>query len=145
MDAGGNFRHNDEVARFHSKAQGKPHPGEEHAEGGDHVEIHSHGDGTFHTVHKGEEVQHETHGHALMHAAKMHAEEGHKHFHAHHDGATMHTHAMHEGGEPEHQEHDPENLESLKDHFNQFIGEEEKEPSEDDSGAMAGKGVDGMY
>jgi len=146
LDAMGNFRHNHESAQMHSKAAGKEYmpeaKGEE--EGGDHVEIHSHGDGTFHTIHKGEQVEHETHGHALIHAAKVHAEEGHKHFHAHHDGAELHSHSVEGNGEPEHQEHDPANIESLKDHLGQFFDEEEKEP-ESEGEKPEGAGLDSLY
>lgn len=145
LDGSGQYRHNDEVAQFHSKAQGKPHPMQEQKGGGEHVEIHSHGDGSFHTMHKGEKVEHATHGEALMHAAKMHSEVGHKHFHAHHDGGVMHTHSMHEGGEPDHQEHDGEDTEGPKGHFAQFMGEEEKEPEHQSGEESGGDGLGGLY
>lgn len=142
VDGTGKFRHNDEVAQFHSKAAGKPMQGEK--EQSEHVEIHPHGDGTFHTIHKGEQVEHETHGHALMHAAKVHAGEGESHFHAHHDGMSMHTHSM-KGGEPEHEEHDPKNLENMKNSFNKFVGEEENEGSHPEPDGDEGEGMSGMY
>lgn len=78
LDSTGTFRHNHESAAFHSRAAGKsidtPKDDAEVKDGNgeDHVEIHSHGDGTFHTMHKGEKVDHESHKDALMHAAQMH-------------------------------------------------------------------------
>lgn len=151
LDGMGNYRHNHEAAAMHSKAAGKEYnPGgeSEHEEGdGEHVEIHSHGDGTFHTIHQGQREEHETHGHALIHAAKVHAEEGHQHFHAHHTGEELHTHAVKGGGEAEHLEHDPENIEAVKDHLDQFFNEEkgEKAPEGEEEQGGAGEGLGGLY
>jgi hypothetical protein len=146
-DATGVFRHNHESAQMHSEAAGKKYDpsGEGKEEGaGDHVEIHSHGDGTFHTIHQGERVEHETHGHALIHAAKVHAEEGEKHFHAHHDGEELHTHSVEGNGEPEHREHDPDNIEAAKEHLDQFFNEEKGEQGGEEQPGE-GKGLGGLY
>ncbi len=145
LDATGQYRHNDESAQFHSKAAGKemPKKGEEHEGSGEHVEIHPHGDGTFHTMHQGEKVEHETHGHALIHAAKVHAEEGHKHFHAHHDGMEMHTHSVKAGEEPEHREGE----EGAHEHLDEAMGEHEPDGDEAESEQQqpAGAGLGGLY
>jgi hypothetical protein len=150
LDATGAFRHNHESAQMHSEAAGKKYDpsGEGKEEGdGDHVEIHSHGDGTFHTIHQGERVEHETHGHALIHAAKAQAEEGHKHFVAHHDGEELHTHSSANGEEPEHREHDPDNIEAAKEHLDQFFNEEKGEGEQGGEAEPAGKGegLGGLY
>jgi hypothetical protein len=151
IDSTGAFRHNHESAAMHSEAAGKkynPDGDQGHEDSnGDQVEIHSHGDGTFHTMHQGEREEHETHGHALIHAAKVHAEEGHKHFIAHHDGETVHTHSVKGGEEPEHQEHDPANLESAKQHLDQFFDEEagEKSHEGEEEPSGEGEGLGGLY
>lgn len=144
MDAQGNFRHNHESAKMHSEAAGKKYESATKSEpeaGGDHVEIHPHGDGTFHTMHHGEKVDHETHGHALIHAAKIHAEEGHSHFHGHHDGMAMRSHSVKAGEEPESREH--EDVGGMHEHMDEAMGgapegqQEENQP--------AGAGLDGLY
>ena len=148
LDSQGQYRPNHEQAAFHSKAAGKEYKpeGEKKEEGeGDHVEIHSHGDGTFHTMHQGEQVDHETHGHALIHAAKVHAEEGHSHFHAHHDGEMMHSHSVKGGEEPESRDHEDE--QGAHDHLSEAMGgESEQEGDEgEEQPEMAGKGLGGLY
>jgi hypothetical protein len=145
LDAQGNFRHNHEAAQMHSQAAGKSYGEKETKPEGDseHVEIHPHGDGTFHTMHKGEQVEHESHGHALIHAAKVHAEEGHKHFHAHHDGESMKSHSVEGGGESESRDHEDET--GAHEHLSEVMG---GEPDGDEGEAqpeMAGKGLGGLY
>jgi hypothetical protein len=145
LDASGQYRHNDESAAMHSKAQGKEYkPGGEakKPEGAsDHVEIHAHGDGTFHTMHQGVKMDHPTHGHALIHAAKLHAEEGHKHFHAHHDGGEMRTHSTSSDQEPE--SRDGQEMEGAHGHMDEAMGEPQEAPQEEP--ANAGGGLSGLY
>ena len=150
MDATGSYRHNHESAQMHSEAAGKKYnTGGDHADednSGDHVEIHSHGDGTFHTLHQGEKVEHPTHGHALIHAAAVHAEEGHKHFHAHHDGEALHTHSHKGGEEEEHRDHAPEDTEGANEHLDETMGEgadHSENPEEEEQ--PAGAGLGGLY
>ena len=147
MDSEGQYRHNHESAAMHSKQAGKEYKpeGEKPAEGeGDHVEIHPHGDGTFHTMHQGEQVEHATHGHALIHAAKVHAEEGHKHFMAHHDGGEMHTHSVKDGEEPESRDG-----EDGHQHLDEAMGDggeadHDEDPLKEDQ-QPAGAGLGGLY
>jgi|HubBroStandDraft_1064217.scaffolds.fasta_scaffold268357_2 hypothetical protein len=147
LDGTGQFRHNDESAAFHSKAAGKEQPKKaevpKEGEGGEHVEIHPHGDGSFHTMHQGEKMDHPTHGHALIHAAKVHAEEGHKHFHAHHDGGEMHTHSASSEQEPE--SRDGQEMEGAHQHMDEAMGGEGEEPAEQEQQQPAGAGLGGMY
>ena len=146
IDASGSFRHNHESAQMHSEAAGKKYePGMKHGEEEPHTKVYAHGDGTFHTEHPEHgRVEHETIGHMHAHLSSIHGEEGHKHFHAHHDGMEGHTHSIESGGEPEHQEHDMDNLEGLKEHFGKFVDEEEKEP-EHEGEEPEGKGLEGLY
>lgn len=141
MDATGQYRANHEQAAMHSQAAGKKYQpdGEKESEGsGDHVEIHAHGDGTFHTMHAGAKMDHPTHGHALIHAAKLHAEDGHKHFVAHHDGGEMHTHSVSSEQEPE--SRDGQDQEAAHGHLDEAMGEApEQEP------ANAQDGLGGLY
>ena len=79
MDATGQYRHNHESANMHSEQAGKkynPDGKEEEGGGGEHTEVHNHGDGTFHTVHGGEQTEHESIGHMHAHLSKIHGEEG---------------------------------------------------------------------
>lgn len=151
LDAGGTFRHNHESAAMHSKADGKEYKPEgkpDPENGGEHTEVHNHGDGTFHTVHGGEQVDHESIGHMHAHLSKIHGEEGHKHFHAHHDGMAMHTHSASSDQEPEHRDH--EDVEGAHQHMDEAMGDQEQmgEPDGDEqmaSAAPAGKGLSGLY
>lgn len=144
LDASGTYRHNHESAAMHSQAEGKEYKPEKdpmNENSGDAHELHDHGDGTFHTVHQGEKVEHESLGHALIHMAGKHAEEGHTHFHGHHDGMVHKSHAVRSGGEPESREH--EDVQGMHDHMDEAMGERE-EPDGDEP-EMAGKGLAGMY
>ena len=145
LDATGAFRHNHESAKMHSEAAGKKYDmGEQPKEGGEHTEVHNHGDGTFHTVHGGEKVEHESIGHMHAHLSKVHGEEGHSHFHAHHDGMTHHSHSAKSGEEPEHREHDE--VDGVHDHLDEAMGGEHEEPDGDEAAPeMAGKGLGGLY
>lgn len=146
LDRKGIYRHNDQVARLHGGGKSrdemkddilsgrKPEtPTKEEGLEGEHMEVHPHGDGTFHTLHhKGdgeapERVDHETIGHMHAHLSRHFGADGEKHFHAHHDGFEPHSHSVTTGEEPEHQEHDPDNIEAIKDHLGQFFSEEEQE------------------
>ena len=86
-----------------ASAKMPPMPKAEPAAGGDHTELHDHGDGTFHTVVDGQETQHDHIGHAVPHIAGHHAPEG-KHTHVmHHDGGhTTHHHDGAVSGPHEH-------------------------------------------
>lgn len=64
-------------------------------EGENSTTLHDHGDGTFHTEAKGEKTEHPHIGHALMHMAGKHSTG--KHFHAHHDGASIKSHSSDHG------------------------------------------------
>lgn len=146
LDSQGVFRHNDESAAFHSKAAGKEMPKKEAPKegGGDHIEIHSNGDGTFHTMHRGETMEHPTHGHALIHAARIHAEDGHSHFHGHHDGMAHHSHSVHGGGEePESRDH--EDVGGMHQHLDETMGGEGMPEAEEEEQQPAGAGLGGLY
>ena len=147
-DATGAYRHNHESAQMHSQAAGKEYKPEKeplNAESGDAHELHDHGDGSFHTVHQGEQVDHETLGHALIHMAKTHAEDGHTHFHAHHDGMTHHSHSAKSGGESESREHD--DLDGAHQHMDEAMEETptEHEGEGDPEGEHEGSGLEGLY
>jgi hypothetical protein len=80
------------------------------------MEIHDHGDGTFHTMKDGQQEEHPDLLHMTAHIAHVHEPES-KHHHAKHDGFSGHTHGIHEDGTHEEtQEHDsPEEMgEGLK-------------------------------
>ena len=143
LDSKGTYRHNDQSARMHSTDReamknkildGKSEPNDDNPEDTDDqmTEVHNHGDGTFHTVHNGEEEQHETIGHMHAHLSKLHGEPGEKHFHAHDDGVEAHSHSVETDGEPEHEEHDAGNIEAIKDHLGRFFDEEEHEGERED-------------
>ena len=138
VDGKGMYRHNSQVARMHGgteKPEEKPEASlkEEGAEGGKMTEVHNHGDGTFHTVHDGKEEQHETIGHMHAHLSKIHGESGEKHFHGHDNGLEAHTHSVETGGEPEHRDHEAGDVESMKDHLGDTMGEEGEQQSMDTS------------
>jgi hypothetical protein len=133
LDSQGQYRHNDEAAAMHSKAasKAKMEPGAE-----DHVKLEDHGDGTFTTHHPGEEpVDHETIGHMHAHLSAKHGEPGHKHFHAHSDGESMHTHSADGGGEPESR---MDNEEGAHDHLDEAMGSMGNEDA--DEGQQEGHG-----
>lgn len=145
LDATGTFRHNHEAAQMHSQAAGKsynaPAKGE-HEDGGNMTEVHNHGDGTFHTTHGGQKEEHESIGHLHAHLSKLHGEEGHSHFHAHHDGMTHTSHSVKSGEEPEHREHDEP--EGVHEHLSEAMGGSQDEP-EAEAEEPAGKGLGGLY
>jgi hypothetical protein len=97
--------------------------------------VHEHGDGTFHTDPDGK--QHANIGELHAHLSSVHGEPGAKHFHAHTDGMSAHSHSVESGGESDNRDHDPDNLEALKSHMNEFLDEEGNEPKE--SGGEAGE------
>jgi len=149
MDATGQYRHNHESANMHSEQAGKKYnpdgKSEEH-EDGDHTQVHDHGDGTFHTVDPEHgEVQHESIGHMHAHLSNIHGEEGHSHFHAHHDGVMHTSHSVKSGEEPEHREHDSE--EGVHEHLSEAMGgEDHEEPDGDEAEPEhAGAGLGGLY
>ena len=150
LDAGGVYRHNHESASMHSKMagkeynpDGKPKHGTGGVGGGKHTEIEGHGDGSFTTHPDGE--HHETIGHLHAHISKLHGEEGHSHFHAHHDGmGGMHSHSVKSGEEPEHRDHTE--VDGMHEHMDEAMGEPGVEPDGDEQGPeMAGKGLGGLY
>lgn len=107
--------------------------------GGEMTSLHSHGDGTFHTEHSdGSREEHPHLGHALMHMAAKHEPES-KQMHVKHDGMSMTSHGVHEGGEHD-GPHDHENIEALKDHMGKFFDEEE---NEGEDGKQYAKGDEG--
>lgn len=135
LDATGQYRHNHESAKMHSQAAGKSYTHEavnEHEDDGNKTEVHNHGDGTFHTVHGGQQEEHETIGHLHAHLSKLHGEEGHTHFHAHSDGMAHHSHSVRSGEEPEHREHDGED--GIHEHLSETMGGSHNEPDGDEEG-----------
>lgn len=68
--------------------------------GGEHSELHAHGDGTYHTMDGGQKTEHPSLGHALMHMAGKHEPDG-THVHMHHDGMGVKSHMVRDGGQPE--------------------------------------------
>jgi hypothetical protein len=148
LDATGEYRHNHESAKMHSEQAGKKYnaePKEEEGEGGEHTEVHPHGDGTFHTVDPEHgEVQHESIGHMHAHLSKIHGEEGHSHFHAHSDGmGEHHSHSVKSGEEPEHRDHEGE--EGMHEHLSESMGGEHQENPEEEEQQPAGAGLGGLY
>jgi hypothetical protein len=111
---------------------GKPKPkkepkaeggGEQHEGGSDSMSVEKGGeDGSYHTS---DGQQHPHLGAALMHVAHHH-EPGGKHMHVHSDGYSLRSHGVHEGGEHD-GPHDHQNLDELKQHMDQFLGEEQQE------------------
>lgn len=102
-----------------------PEHGGEH-EGGGHMQIHDHGDGTYHSVSKdGEKTEHPHVGHLAAHVAHHHEPEAaHSHVMHHEDG----THTSHHAKDGQVSgPHDHENLEGLKSHMDQFLNEESHE------------------
>ena len=150
IDAGGQYRHNYESAQMHSQAKGKEYKPEKeplNAESGDAHELHDHGDGTFHTVHEGEQTDHESLGHALIHMASKHAGEGESHFHAHSDGMAHHSHSAKSGEEPESREHD--SLDGAHQHMDEAMegspNEDEGEGDPEGEKQHEGAGLSGLY
>lgn len=142
IDATGQFRHNHESAQMHSQAAGKKYaaPGTPaEGEDGAHTEVHNHHDGTFHTIHNGERVEHESIGHMQAHLSKIHGEPGHKHFHAHHDGMTIKTHS----GDGDSREHDE--IAGAHQHMDEALGENQNEPDGDEEMAETGNGLGELY
>lgn len=115
----------------------QPPPGDasgpDNNEQGDHSELHPHGDGTYHSVSGGEQTEHPTLGHALMHMAAKHEPEG-DHMHLHHDGMggvkSSHVKA---GGEVEEQDHD--GAESAGQHVASAMGGEGGPEPDGDEGS----------
>ena len=144
VDGTGAYRHNDESARMHTRAAGMDPDKEE--SGGENVhELHDHGDGTFSTSHPEHgEMEHPTLGHALIHMASKHAEEGHKHFHAQHDGEMTQTHSAGKDEEPEHRDG---GMEEAHGHMDEVMGDGQEGPGEENQGkeAMSGEGLGGLY
>ena len=104
------------------------------------MEVHDHGDGTYHTVKDGQEEQHPDLLHMTTHIAHTHEPES-KHHHAKHDGFSGHTHGMHEDGTHEEtQEHDsPESMgEGLKAFMGGEEGAEDKPQHQDQEQAPLG-------
>ena len=149
LDKSGTWRHNDQAARMHggkSRDQQKDEilSGVGKAKGPDDdkpadtddqmTEVHNHGDGSFHTVHSGEEEQHANIGEMHAHLSKLHGQPGEKHFHAHDDGVESHSHSVETGGEADHRTHDEP--ESMKDHLDEAMGRGEEHEGESESGEL---------
>jgi hypothetical protein len=127
----------DSMSKLREPAEKKPE-GEEHEEGKSPMEIHDHGDGTFHTIKDGKQEEHPDLLHMTTHVAHEHEPES-KHHHASHDGFSGKTHGIHEDGTHEEtKEHDaPEEMgEGLK----QFMGGEGEgsEPAGEEESAPLG-------
>lgn len=101
------------------------------------LEIHDHGDGTAHSMVGGEKTEHPDHMHAVAHVAHHLMPEG-GHFHGHHDGFSMKSHAIHETGEhAETTEHEtPEEMhQALDETIGGTEGAEHGEPDGDEGGS----------
>lgn len=126
----------DMMTKMREPAENKP-MGEEH---GAPMEVHDHGDGTFHTIKDGMKEEHPDLLHMTTHIAHAHEPES-KHYHAKHDGFEGHTHGMHESGEHEEtQSHsDPEEMgEGLKAFMGGGGGEHEGGDTEPEAAAPMG-------
>lgn len=95
--------------------------GAKREEVGEHSELHDNGDGSFKTVKGGAEEEHPDLGHALMGLAGHHKPEG-KHVHAHHDGASVHTHGISEGMHDGPNEHG--STEEATEHMGNYLSDE---------------------
>lgn len=103
--------------------------------GGEHTQLHDHGDGTFHSITgDGVRTEHPHIGHALVHIGHHHA--GGMHMHAHHDGGGITSHHAAEDGEVQGPHQHPD-VEALKEHLGKFFGEEQQEGA---PGGAAGSG-----
>lgn len=136
MNSKGEFHMNPQRGRMAEGMERKAAPAapkaeEPKSEGGDETSmtLHSKGDGTYHTESGGEQTEHPSLGHALMHMAH-HAEPDGKHMHIHHDGFSHTSHGVDENGEHS-GPHDHEDTESLKEHVGEFFGSD-GEPKDDD-------------
>jgi len=149
IDGKGTYRHNDQMARLHGGGKSRNEQKDEILSGvktkgpdddkpsdtdDQMTEVHNHGDGTFHTVHGGEEEQHESIGHMHAHLSKLHGAPGEKHFHAHDDGMESHSHSVETGGEADHREHDEP--EGMKEHMAEAMGAGEEGEGERESGEL---------
>jgi hypothetical protein len=104
------------------------------------MEVHDHGDGSFHTVKDGQEEQHPDLLHMTTHVAHAHEPES-KHHHSKHDGFSGHTHGVHEDGTHEEtQEHDSGDSmgEGLKAFMGGEEGQEDKPQHEDEQAPLGG-------
>lgn len=109
-------------------------------ESGAPMEVHDHGDGSFHTVKDGQEEQHPDLLHMTAHIAHVHEPES-KHHHAKHDGFTGHSHGIHEDGTHEEtREHEsPEDMgEGLKAFMGGEEGSEDKPQHEEEQSPLGG-------
>jgi hypothetical protein len=97
-------------------------------EGKSPMEIHDHGDGTFHTIKDGKQEEHPDLLHMTTHVAHEHEPES-DHFHAKHDGFEHESHGVHASGEHEETKQHPDAAE-LGENLKQFFGEEAQEPKE---------------
>ena len=123
------------MSKMGGSIKGEPDPDKESP-----MEIHDHGDGSFHTVKDGQEEQHPDLLHMTTHIAHMHEPES-KHHHAKHDGFSGHTHGMDEAGNhQETQEHDsPEEMgEGLKAFMGSEEGQEDKPMHEEEQAPLGG-------
>lgn len=101
---------------------------EHEAEGEKMSSMHDHGDGSFHTMKDGAREEHPDMGHALMAMASHHKPEG-KHFHAHHDGMSVHSHGSAAG------EHDGPNehasTDEAADHMKNYLSDDDSAQPEE--------------
>ena len=110
------------------------------ANAGTPMEVHDHGDGSFHTVKDGKQEEHPDLLHMTTHVAHAHEPES-KHHHSKHDGFSGHTHGMHEDGTHEEtQEHDsPESMgEGLKAFMGGEQGQEDKPQQQEEQAPLGG-------
>src|ERR1017187_988654 len=92
---------------------------EEAGEGGEHSQLHDHGDGSFHTMTSdGQQTEHPHITHALAHLAGHHSPENMHSVIQHHDDGTS-TSSHHDGTEVS-GPHEHENVEEMKEHLHGF-------------------------
>lgn len=148
MDQSGKMRPSHQLARAADKAavthkpEGAMKPPGSSEEGGDHTELHDHGDGSYHSVIDGEHTEHPSLGHALMHIATHHEPDG-THMHMHSDGMGIHSHHVKDGGEVE-GPHELESPEEAGSHAAEVMGDGAMPHGEPD-GDEGGMGMAGMH
>jgi hypothetical protein len=147
-DSSGKFHPNIQKAMHADKGMGKGAPkvesehesamDGEHEDGGEgHMQVHDHGDGSFHTMSKdGEQTEHPHIGHMLMHIAAHHAPDA-KHIHHMHDGMEHVTHHVAEDGNVEGPHSHPD-IEAAKEHMGQVMGDGGGAMPEQEMGAHMG-------
>ena len=109
---------------------------------GDAMTMYSHGDGTYHTERGGEQMEHPTLGHALIHMAH-HNEPESKHMHISHDGLSVKSHGISESGEHD-GPHEHDGTDGAKEHMDSLFGGEGDEDQDDGEESEMPNGLRGL-